>query len=180
MEIGTVIASTVQPNRDGSASVRMVTCSVSGPTDVRSVQLLAPFGDHSPIPGAKLFIVPAESAWEFGIAAEDVVALAALGIGDKLLAANNAAGVTTAQIAMRGATGMIELNGTSDTATAFAQMKIAFDTLRTEINAAIAIFNTHTHITDPPATVDPPAAPMVPAVADMSAANVSTVKVALP
>ena len=174
MEVGTVISSIVSVNRDGETPVRLVTCTVSGPTDVRTIQLLAPFGDANPIPGSKLLILPAESAWEFGIMAEDVLASAAVLVGDKVLAANTVAGIT-AYIAARAATGFIELNGTTDTAVAFTQMKAAFDTLKGELTALVTAFNAHKHTgsggTDTPG---------VPPFADMTSANVSTVKVLLP
>jgi hypothetical protein len=181
MEIGTVIASTVSVNRDGETPVRLVTCTVSGPTDIRTIQLITPFGDANPIVGSRLLILPAESAWEFGIMVEDVLASAAVLIGDKVLAANTPAGIT-AYVAARAATGFVELNGTSDTAVAFTQMKAAFDTLRTELTALVTAFNTHKHtgVTAGAVSSGPTDTPGVPPVADMTAANVSTVKVLLP
>jgi len=72
----------------------------------------------------------------------------------------------------------IHLNGDSDTAIAFTDMKVAFDLLRTELNALVTAYNTHVHTvaggTGVPTT---PTTPGVPAVADMSGAEVPTVKV---
>ena len=75
--------------------------------------------------------------------------------------------------------GNIELNGNTDSAIAFTDMKLAFDTLRTELNAFVSVFNAHVHTaTMPgPGVSGPIAAPAIAAVADMTAAEVPTVKV---
>jgi len=65
-------------------------------------------------------------------------------------------------------TGDIYLNGSSDSAIAFTDMKIAFDLLKTDLNNFVAIFNAHVHPIQTPAT---------PTAADMAGAEVSNVKV---
>lgn len=64
-------------------------------------------------------------------------------------------------------TGDIVLNGDSDFAVAFTDMKAAFDTL-------VSDFNTHMH---PTAALGSPSPPVAPTTADMSGAKVDTVKV---
>lgn len=64
--------------------------------------------------------------------------------------------------------GDIYLNGSADSVIAYTDMKAAFDQLVTEVNAFITIFNAHVH---------PIVTPAVPSTADMTAAEVPTVKV---
>jgi hypothetical protein len=76
--------------------------------------------------------------------------------------------------------GTIELNGNADFAIAFTDMKASFDTLKTELNTFITVFNAHTHQyspgPSPPAPTAAPSTPGTPAAADMSGAKVDTVK----
>lgn len=181
MEVGTVTACMIGVNRDGLTPVRLVTCMVSGPTDLRTVQLGGSI-DHWPVPGAKVRIEEIESSWEVGEILEDILPAATTLIGDKVIAANAAVGVPSAlsQISLRAAAGgSIELGGATDFVTAFTDMKTAFDALRGEINAAITIFNAHTHsgVTTGSGSTGTTSAPMVPAAADMTGAMVATVKV---
>ena len=69
--------------------------------------------------------------------------------------------------------GEIRLNGNTDSAIAFTDMKAAFDLLRTELNTFIAAYNIHIHS---PAGL-PPTISAIDAVADMSGAELPTIKV---
>jgi len=68
--------------------------------------------------------------------------------------------------------GNVEIQGNADTAIAFTDMKTAFDTLVSEVNAFVSVYNSHTH----GGAVGAPAATATPAAADMSGAEVSNVK----
>jgi len=69
----------------------------------------------------------------------------------------------------------IELNGNTNFAVNYNEMKIAFDTLRTELNTFVTLYNSHTHQIVPPGVPGTPTAvpnsPGIPAVADMSLAQ---------
>lgn len=69
----------------------------------------------------------------------------------------------------------VQLNGNTNFAVKYTELKTAFDLLRTEVNALITIFNAHTHpYVDTPvgdSTTSPSLTPGVPAVADMSASQ---------
>ncbi len=73
--------------------------------------------------------------------------------------------------------GEIYLNGSTDSAIAFTDMKTAFDQLRTDLNALITAYNTHTHPTAPSGPISVPSSPGTVSAADMSGAEVTTVKV---
>lgn len=62
----------------------------------------------------------------------------------------------------------IELNGNTNFAVKYTELKVAFDQLKTELNAFITVYNSHTHPTAPVGPVSPPSAPGIPATADMS------------
>ena len=64
--------------------------------------------------------------------------------------------------------GQIQLNGAANSIIDYINMKIAFDLLRTEVNALITVYNSHS--SHPPSNG-------VAATADMSGSEVPTVKV---
>jgi len=66
--------------------------------------------------------------------------------------------------------GDVEIQGNADSAIAYTDMKSAFDTLVAEVNAIVTAYNSHNH------GGAGPSAPATPAVADMSGAEVATVK----
>lgn len=74
-------------------------------------------------------------------------------------------------------TEVVEINGNTDFAVAYTDLKTAFDLLKTELNTFIAVYNAHSHATAPVGPVSPPSAPGVPATADMTAAQLPTIKV---
>ncbi len=73
----------------------------------------------------------------------------------------------------------VVLNDGLVSAVAYTRLKTAFDTLKSELNAFIAIFNAHVHggVTTGPGSSAVSPTPGVPAVADMSSAESNTVKV---
>jgi hypothetical protein len=217
MEIGTVISCLLGPNRDGTSIVRLAQCMVSGPTDIRTIQIIGN-ADHYPVPGAKVQIDQIEQNWEVGTILEDIAPAATTLIGDKVIAADLPGGVPAplSQVSLRAAAGgSIELGGATDYVTAFIDMKIAFDQLKADFNALVSAYNTlasnsktqfdqlkvefnaavtvfnahpgHFSLAIPPDVV--PAVPMVPSTAvgpastaspsaaDMTAAQVASVKV---
>lgn len=68
--------------------------------------------------------------------------------------------------------GQIQLNGSTNSIIDYTNMLAAFNLLRTELNAVITAYNAHTHGASPG-----PSVPGVSAIADMSGAEVPTVKV---
>lgn len=175
MEVGTVISTTVGPNRDGTSTVRLATCSVLDLTDVRTVQLLGP-DDYNPSPGAKLLVIPIESSWEVGIPLEPMVAaVAGTLVGERVITSDVLA-AKKAFIAWRN-TGILEVNGTTDFAVAYTDLKIAFDQLKSDFDTFVTVkYNLHNHPTAPPGVVSVPSVTGTSSTADMSAAKVATVK----
>jgi hypothetical protein len=72
--------------------------------------------------------------------------------------------------------GKLALNGDADNAVAYTDLKSAFDTLKTDLNNFITVYNAHNHPTAPPGPVSVPSAPGVSSAADMSGAKVNEVQ----
>lgn len=74
--------------------------------------------------------------------------------------------------------GNVEINGNADSAVAFTDLKTAFDQLKTDLNNFITVFNAHVHpgVTSGSASTSASATPGISSAADMSGAEVPTVK----
>jgi len=70
------------------------------------------------------------------------------------------------------AAGIIELNGNADFGVRFNALEAGFNTLKTELNAFITVYNSHVHGASPGTS-----APATPAAATISAAKIDEVKV---
>jgi hypothetical protein len=73
----------------------------------------------------------------------------------------------------------VEINGDTDFAVAYTDLKSAFDTMKTDLNAFITIFNAHVHpgVTAGPASTGVTVTPGTATTADMAGAKLDTVKV---
>lgn len=75
MRIGTVISSSVEQNRDGVNSVRMLQVQIADPDDIQSVEWAHAAGDeYNPAPGDAVVIVELGAAWKMAIAADSAIA----------------------------------------------------------------------------------------------------------
>jgi hypothetical protein len=72
--------------------------------------------------------------------------------------------------------GDIFLNGNTDNAVAYTDLKTAFDNLKSELNAFITKYNTATYTISGVGTTGKTSAPATPATADMTGAKVNNVK----
>lgn len=90
---------------------------------------------------------------------------------DETVEVRNASGSVVIDIS-----GNVTVNGGTDTAIAFSRMKTAFDTLKTELNAFVTIFNAHIHPT-PSGPSSPTGTPASSASADMTSAESNTVEI---
>jgi hypothetical protein len=71
----------------------------------------------------------------------------------------------------------VEINGNTDYAVAYNDLKLAFDQLKSDFNNFVTtVYNLHNHPTAPVGPVSPPSVPGTSSAADMSAAQVPTVK----
>lgn len=97
-------------------------------------------------------------------------AVSSMSAGEKRIFSTNSSGEEQIQIYLRD-DAKIELGGNSDNLVSFTDLKTAFDQLKSEVNAMVTTFNTHTH-----ATPSGPSLVPVPlqsaATADMSNAKI--------
>lgn len=179
VEIGTVRATSVKVNRDGSDTVRMLDVELTGPTDVQSCQLVAPIGaDSVPLDGDKVLVVRAGQAFPLAIPYQDGV-IPDAAAGGVTLYSRKADGSRSAVVTMTAA-GEIQLNGASDWAVAYTDLKSAFDQF-------VSDFNSHMHayiapgptpgLTSSPASAAGPPVVPAPTTADMADSKVSSVRV---
>ena len=184
-------------NRDGDIVVRILQTEVSSADDLQSVELADHFGTESnPPTGSRVLIMKVGEAWKLTSSVKDSTDLELNGkIGAKQVYSTDEPGterIATVTLDNDGAItlqntggssiilqpdGNIEINGNTDTAVAFTDMKAAFDELRTEVNAFVSVFNSHTHPGDSGGTTGTPNSSATDAAADMSGAEVPTVKV---
>lgn len=139
MEIGIVRSTSIAKNRDGTTDVRLVQVEVSDPLDIRTAQLAGPI-DHNPRNGTRVLLVDAESAWQFAIVVEDIVAAVETAIGEKVLAATDSNGDQKSYLALR-SDGNLELNGTADFGVRFSELEAAFNQLKSDLNNVVTFIN---------------------------------------
>lgn len=97
--------------------------------------------------------------------------------GETLIYSYDAAGALKAKILLN-ASGEIVLNGGTDFAVAYTDLKSAFDTLKGDLNNLISVFNSHVHpgVTAGGASTSATVTPGTASAADMAGAKVATVK----
>lgn len=171
IDTGIVTGREITINKDGEEDVEMLQVQMTDDEDIQSVQLMIQAGDDSPPPEDSLVtIVSIAEAYQIAVAVEDNISPTMLP-GEKKLY-SSAAGVIKAFINML-SDGTIEINGNTDFAVAFDDLKAGFDLLRGELNAFIAVFDAHDHTT----SVGPPTTQGVTAVASIDASKILTIKV---
>lgn len=161
--IGEVTGSEVSVNKDGLNNVRLIQTEITDPDDIQTVQLVRQAGeDYNPPVGSKMLIVQAGKSWKLGIIFDDVID-PSMAEGERKIY-SIAGGIIKAFINWL-ADGVIEINGNTDFAVAFNDLKAGFDQLVTDYNA-------HTHSAPGGAT----GTPQTPTTASVDAAKVNNVK----
>lgn len=165
--IGKVTGREVIKNRDGQNDRLMLQVEITDSDDIQTVELRNQYGeDNNPVNGSQVLIIDMGSAFKVAIAAEDGIT-PSMNPGEKKI--YSVSGAAIAAFINFLASGILEINGNSDFAVAFNDLKIAFDQLKSD-------FDNHTHLYTPGAgtptqTGIPPAS-----TADIDPAKVDTVK----
>ncbi len=159
MEItGIVRGREIKKNRDGSTAKMLLQVEITNPQDIQTVELMRQAGeDTNPPDGSRVLILEVGPSWKIAVASDDNI-VPTMSAGEKRLYSTSG-GSVVADIKLL-ADGTIEVNGNSDFAVAFNDLKTGFDNLVTD-------FNAHTHGTQPIPT---------PSTASIDAAKVDTVK----
>lgn len=185
IQIGTVISTEVGTNRSGKVQSRLVKVELTDPEDIQTVQLYTRWGeDYNPPAGAKIAVLFAGEAWAIGFGIDDEI-LPAAAVGEKWIYALDPTGLTAIALLKLLTTGIIEINGNTDSAVAYLRLKVAFDQLKADHDLAMSYITAHSHNdslgapTTSPLLPNPPwpAPGLLPSTADMTPAEVPTVKV---
>lgn len=132
-----------------------------------SANLYGPSGDDSPgLPDDRFALMKIDGAGNWVAVGVLVKSQGAL-TGEKILYSRDSAGVVKATVKLL-KDGIIELNGNTDFAVAFNDLKAGFDSLKSDHNT----FLTHVH----GASGTPPVPPAIPSTASVDASKVAEVK----
>jgi len=169
VSIGRITGRTVAKNRDGEKNVLILQVEITDPDDVQEVELFRQAGeDYNPPNDSRVIIADLGPAWRVGIAVDDGIE-PSMGEGERKIYSIDS-GAIKAFINLL-ADGVIEINGNTDFAARFNELKSGFDELRDD-------FNGHVHKYNPgPGSLAPSEAPTVPSVASIDAAKIDEIKV---
>ena len=172
MEItGIVRGREIKKNRDGSTAKMLLQVEITNPQDIQTVELMRQAGeDTNPPDGSRVLILEVGPSWKIAVASDDNI-VPTMAAGEKRIYSTSG-GSVVADIKLL-ADGTIEVNGNSDFAVAFNDLKTGFDQLKSD-------FNAHTHLAAATAQSiaagDPPSVPVSLSSASIDASKVDTVK----
>jgi len=182
MDMGLVTGNEVTIDRDGDAPVRMLQCKVSEDEDVQTIELYRGHGvDECPVSDFATAIILKIGNYSVAIAIDDGI-LSDVSEGEKELYSITPATNTKSAYLKLCVDGSIEINGATDFAVAYTDLKSAFDTLVTDFNNLVTAYNDHIHVTTatvgigPPGTIAVTTSTGTPTTADMTSSKVDTVK----
>ena len=133
---GIVTGREVQKNIDGTVEKLLLQVQITDPDDIQTVEQMTQSGeDTNPANGAKVVIVQNGVSYKMAIAVDDGI-VPTMNPGEKKLYSISS-GAIQAFINLL-ANGDIELNGNAKSAVSFAELKTAFDQLKSD-------FDTHIH-----------------------------------
>lgn len=179
--IGIVKTTNIETNRDGSDLRVMMKVEISDPDDIQTVELMTAAGqDWRPQPEDRVFINEAGKAYKIAVACDDGVE-PSVSEGETEFYSYDENGNKLATFKLNAAGDMV-LQGGSNHAVQYEELKTQVDQLVSDLNDFIAAFNAHNHATAPvgpvslPTVVPPPVAP-VPSTVDISGTKLATVRV---
>lgn len=149
MRIGRVISSEIAENLDGEGKVLLLKVEISDPDDLQTVELFQQAGmDGRPQDDDAVLIAEISDAWKVALAVDDGIELTAEK-GEQEIYSYNASGEKLARVKCT-KDGEAVLNDGEDWAVEFSALKAAFDQLKSDFNALIGVYNSHTHVITTP------------------------------
>jgi len=162
--IGTVKGFEIGKNRDGTKNVLLLQVEMSDPDDIQTVEYFSGAGDDTiPPEGSLVTILSVGSAWKIAIASNDNIA-PTMDEGERKIYSSSGGAIKAFINFLKD--GTLEINGNSDFAVAFNDLKAGFDSF-------VATFNSHMH---PTAATGPPSPPITPSTDNIDASKISEVK----
>lgn len=164
----------VGKNKNSSKNVVLLQVRISDEKDIQTIELMTPAGDDSIPPlGAKVAILTVSNSYKIAIAQSDNIE-STMDIGEKKIYSQENGIIKAYANWLK--SGIIEINGNADFAVAFNDLKSGFDTLKSDLNTFIGIFNAHVHVETGASTL-PTATPGTVTAASIDASKIDTVKV---
>lgn len=190
-QIGIVTGREIIENKDSEQKSLMLQVELSEEEDVQTVELYKQAGeDYSPPNDSTVVIIDISGSFKVGVAVDDNIE-SVVDPGERLLYSSDNE-IKKATIYLK-KDGIIELNGDTDFAVAFNDLKTAFDQLKSDFDDAMDIIDNHIHATTATIGADTtvgviskptgpvptylPVTPGVPGIDD-STANIDPAKVA--
>lgn len=183
-DIGSIVGSELDENFDGDGKVRMLQVEFTE-DDVQSVELTSICGvDYNPPDDAIGFCLDIFNSGRICISSSDEIE-PSVNKGEIEIYSSDSGSKKSRIYLMKDGTiqiisDLIEINGNTDYAVRFNELKTQFDELVQKFNALVNLFNTHGHIYTPGPL--PPAYSAIPVLqatastADISGAKVEEVK----
>ena len=136
IEIGTVTGYIIAKNRDGDSDVLLLQCEMSEDTDIQTVEYIQqPGEDGNPAMGSSVIIFDIGKSYRFAIACDDNIVPEMLPGERKLYSVS---GGEVSAFANFLSTGIIELNGNTESAVKFKSLDMSLQTMVVSINAELA------------------------------------------
>lgn len=176
---GKVLTSVIGANKDGDTNVRLLNVELTDSDDIQTIEYYDDGGcDYRPPDGAEVVVVDVTPSHRVAIAVDDLIT-PSVAKGEKLIYSVGSDGAEKAGYIYLKNGGNVELNGLGDHAVRYAELEIAFNELKGDLNAVIAALNSHEHITPAGNSTGkaPPYVPLVDSTADVSGAKIDEVEV---
>ena len=146
MELGIIKGRTIEKNRDGDKDRIILQVEIIA-DDVRPVELISQAGeDTSPANGCRVLISEADESYSVAVAVTDDLAPEVEPGEKEFYSTDNPATQKLARLKFN-KDSELELNGNTDFAVRYSELKTGFDQLKTDFNNLITAYNAHIHIT---------------------------------
>ena len=178
IDVGLITGSSISIDRDGELPVRLVQSEISEEEDVQTVELFRGSGiDACPVKDKANAVIVSIGSVKLAIAVDDAI-VPDVSEGEIKVYSINPATNTISAYALFKVDGSIELNGNTDFAVAFTDLKTGFDQLKSDFNTFVTtIYNLHNHPTAPTGPVSVPSVVGSSTSASIDASKVDSVKV---
>lgn len=142
--IGTVVGSEVTENKDADEKSRILQVELTNSDDVQSIEQLGATGeDSNPHVGARVIVLDLGPSYRVAVALSDEVE-PSVDEGEKEIYSYDASANKLAYVKLC-SDSSVELNGDTDYAVAFNDLKTAFDQLKSDYDDLVTKYNAHVH-----------------------------------
>ncbi len=177
LEAGEITGRQVAKNMDSETETQILQVQLTEDEDVQNPEEMhIPNFQYRPETGVRAFVARVTAAWKTCVGIDDKVTKVALNGGEFYLYSVSG-GLVKANI--KGVNdGILEINGSTDFAVAFNDLKIAFNQLQSDHDALLNEYKLHVHtgVTTGAGSTSAAGSALSPSSADIDPAKVATVK----